>query len=317
MKKLLALLTACVMLLTFLTGCGSSSSSSSASSGSSDASTSSASTSADGDSSSADDNSSDSTSTSGAQIALIVGASDTIDDRGFFQSTYEGIEEFCSENNLTYAYYQPSEDTEDGLIEIIDLAVLNGAEVIVTTGGGFVGLMEDVFAAYPDLYFICNETPFTEPASNSVIYIFQGQESAFIAGVAAVTEGYTDIGIIGGLPIDPVNRPVYGFIQGVNYAAAELGITDINLRMWYCNSLDQSPDAQTYAAAWYQDGVEVIAAFCGGAAISVFAAAEENDGLCIGTDTDQSTVSDCVITSNLKNVKQSTMDGLELWLVGA
>lgn len=253
---------------------------------------------------------------SGAQVALIVGATDTIDDRGFFQSTWEGIQEFSTTNNLTYAYYQPTENTEDALYEVIDLAVLNGAEIIVTTGGGFIGMMENVFAAYPDLYFICNETPFTTPAENSVIYIFQGQESAFIAGVAAVTEGYKEIGVIGGVPIPPVNRPTFGFIQGVNWAAGELGIEDITLKVWYCNSLEQSPDAQTYAASWYQSGTELIAAFCGGAAISVFAGAEANGGLCIGTDTDQSTVSETVITSNLKNVRQSTVDGLQLWLDG-
>lgn len=253
---------------------------------------------------------------SGAQVALIVGAADTIDDRGFFQSTWEGIQEFCTANDLTYTYYQPTENTEDALYEVIDLAALNGAEIIVTTGGGFIGMMENVFAAYPNLYFICNETPFTVPAENSVIYIFQSQESAFIAGVAAVTEGYKEIGIIGGVPIPPVNRPTFGFVQGVNWAAGEQGIDDINLKVWYCNSLEQSPDAQTYAASWFQSGTELIAAFCGGAAISVFAGAEASNGLCIGADTDQSTVSDTVITSNLKEVRQSTVDGLQLWLDG-
>ena len=85
------------------------------------------------------------------------------------KDTAEGIQEFCDANNLTYAYYQPTENTEDALYEVIDLAVLNGAEVVCTTGGGFIGMMENVFAAYPDQYFICNETPFTTPAENSVI----------------------------------------------------------------------------------------------------------------------------------------------------
>lgn len=309
MKKIIAILLACAMMFA-LVACGSSSD---PGAGDSSAPQSSAPAS---NAPSAPDKDTPEPEASGAQVALIVGAADTIDDRGFFQSTWEGIQEFCATNSLTYAYYQPTENTEDALYEVIDLAVLNGAEIIVTTGGGFIGMMENVFAAYPDLYFICNETPFTTPAENSVIYIFQGQESAFIAGVAAVTEGYKEIGVIGGVPIPPVNRPTFGFIQGANWAAGELGIEDINLKVWYCNSLEQSPDAQTYAASWYQDGTELIAAFCGGAAISVFAGAEANGGLCIGTDTDQSSVSETVITSNLKNVRQSTVDGLQLWLDG-
>lgn len=314
MKKILALVLALAMAFA-LAACGGGSSSTP--SASEPASTpSSAADEGDASSAPAEEEEATQPNTGSAQVALIVGATDTIDDRGFFQSTYEGIQEFCDANQLTYTYYQPSENTEDALYEVIDLAVLNGAEVVCTTGGGFIGMMENVFAAYPDVYFICNETPFTTPDTNSIIYTFQAQESAFIAGVAAVYEGYKEIGVIGGVPILPVNRAVYGFVQGVNWAAKELGVDDINLKMWYANSLEQSPDAQAYAASWYQDGTELIAAFCGGAAISVFAAAEANNGLCIGTDVDQSTVSDTVITSNLKNVKQSTIDGLQLWLDG-
>lgn len=308
MKKILALLLAMAMVFS-LAACGSSAGSNNASATPTEAPSAPAEGSAQPDEGTVPNEGK-------AEVALIVGAADTIDDRGFFQSTYEGIEEFCTANNLTYTYYQPSENTEDALYEVIDLAVLNGAKVICSTGGGFIGLMENVFAAYPDLYFICNETPFTTPAKNSVIYIFQAQQSAFLAGVAAVYEGYKELGVIGGVPIPPVNRPCFGFIQGVNWAANELGLTDINVRMWYCGSLEQSPDAQTTAAAWYQDGVELIGCFCGGAAVSIFAAAEANNGLTIGTDVDQSSVSNTVITSNLKNVKQSTVDGLQLWLDG-
>ncbi len=249
----------------------------------------------------------------GAQVALIVSALSNIDDRGFFQSTWEGIQEFCDANGYTCQWYQPSENTEDAVYEIIDLAVLNGAEVICSTGGDFIGMMENIFAAYPDLYFICNETPYTTPAENSIIYIFQAQESGFLAGAALVYEGFTSIGMVGGVAILPVMRAGYGFIQGVNWAAGELGIDGIELRYWYSNSLEASPDTQTYAASWYQSGVEVIAAFCGGGAVSVFAAAEANDGIVVGTDVDQSGESETVISSVLKNVKQSTMDGLQLW----
>ena len=149
----------------------------------------------------------------GAEIALICSAGGgSINDRGFFQSTYEGIQEFCEETGHTYTYYDTAENTIDSLYESIDLAVLNGAKVICTSGGDFVGMMEELYAAYPDLYFICNETPYTTPGENAVIYTFQAQDSAFLAGVAAVVEGYTDIGFVGGIPVLPVMRAGYGFI---------------------------------------------------------------------------------------------------------
>lgn len=251
---------------------------------------------------------------SGAEIALICTAgSGGINDRGFFQSTYEGTQTFCEEYDHTYAYYETSENTIDALYETIDLAVMNGAEVICTSGGDFIGMMEDVYAAYPDLYFICNEVNFTTPGDNAVIYLFEAQQAGFLAGVAAVYEGYTDIGIMCGMQIRPNHLAGFGFVQGVNYAAHELGIEGITVKYWYTNSFEPSADIQAYAAAWYQDGTELIAAFCGGAAPSIWAAAEANNGLCMGCDIDQYYESDVIITSFLKNVNVSTISGLEAW----
>ena len=249
-----------------------------------------------------------------AEIALVCAAgSGGINDRGFFQSTYEGIQSFCEEYNHTYAYYETSENTIDALYETIDLAQMNGAKVICTSGGNFIGMMEDVFAAYPDLYFVCNEIAFTTPGENAVDYLFEAQQAGFLAGVAAVYEGYTDIGIMCGMQIRPNHLAGFGFVQGVNYAAHELGVEGITVKYWYTNSFDPSADIQAYAAGWYQDGTQLIAAFCGGAAPSIWAAAEANDGLCMGCDIDQYYESDVIITSFLKNVNVSTITGLEAW----
>lgn len=304
MKKFLAILLALLMVVA-LAACGNSSSSAGNSS------------TTDSDSSAASGSQEEEAggeSASGAEIALICTAgSGGINDRGFFQSTYEGIQEFCEEYNHTYAYYETSENTIDALYETIDLAVMNGAEVICTSGGDFIGMMEDVYAAYPDLYFICNEVNFTTPGDNAVIYLFEAQQAGFLAGVAAVYEGYTDIGIMCGMQIRPNHLAGFGFVQGVNYAANKLGIEGITVKYWYTNSFEPSADIQAYAAAWYQDGTELIAAFCGGAAPSVWAAAEANDGLCMGCDIDQYYESDVIITSFLKNVNVSTISGLEAW----
>lgn len=256
-------------------------------------------------------------SASGAEIALVCTAgSGGINDRGFFQSTYAGIQEFCEEYGHTYSYYETSENTIDALYETIDLAQMNGAKVICTSGGDFIGMMEDVFAAYPDLYFVCNEISFTTPGENAVDYLFEAQQAGFLAGVAAVYEGYTNIGIMCGMQIRPNHLAGFGFVQGVNYAANELGVDGITVKYWYTNSFEPSADIQAYAAAWYQDGTELIAAFCGGAAPSIWAAAEANGGLCMGCDIDQYYESDVIITSFLKNVNVSTMAGLEAWEKG-
>lgn len=303
MKKILAILLALLMVMA-LAGCGSAGTP--------------ASTGGDSASSSGSGEQSDGgASASGAEIALVCTAgSGGINDRGFFQSTYAGIQEFCEEYGHTYSYYETSENTIDALYETIDLAQMNGAKVICTSGGDFIGMMEDVFAAYPDLYFVCNEISFTTPGENAVDYLFEAQQAGFLAGVAAVYEGYTDIGIMCGMQIRPNHLAGFGFVQGVNYAANKLGVEGITVKYWYTNSFEPSADIQAYAAAWYQDGTELIAAFCGGAAPSIWAAAEANDGLCMGCDIDQYYESDVIITSFLKNVNVSTVAGLEAWEKG-
>lgn len=303
MKKILAILLALLMVMA-LAGCGSTGTP--------------ASTGGDSASSSGSGEQSDGgASASGAEIALVCTAgSGGINDRGFFQSTYAGIQEFCEEYGHTYSYYETSENTIDALYETIDLAQMNGAKVICTSGGDFIGMMEDVFAAYPDLYFVCNEISFTTPGENAVDYLFEAQQAGFLAGVAAVYEGYTNIGIMCGMQIRPNHLAGFGFVQGVNYAANKLGVEGITVKYWYTNSFEPSADIQAYAAAWYQDGTELIAAFCGGAAPSIWAAAEANDGLCMGCDIDQYYESDVIITSFLKNVNVSTVAGLEAWEKG-
>jgi len=301
-RKVLSILLMGVLVITLMAGCGSNA------------------TNADDSNAATSENSDSESSTSSntsAEIALITTAgSGGINDRGFFQSTYEGIQTFCEETGHTYTYYETSDDSEDAFYEAIEMAVLNGAQVICTAGGDFIGMMETVFESYPDITFICNELPYTEAAENAVIYIFKAQEATFLAGIAAVYEGYTDIGVICGKQILPNMRGGYGFMQGVNYAAGELGIEGINLKYWYSNSFETSPDIQSYAAAWYESGTELIAAFCGGSAPSIWAAAESASGFCMGCDIDQYFESDTIITSFLKNVGSTTQDGLKAWEEG-
>lgn len=259
---------------------------------------------------------SDAAEETGAEVCLIMMSEGTIDDRGFYGTTYDGIKKFCEETGHTYTYYNTTEDSEDGLYQAVDMAIQNGAEVICVSGASFIGLMEGVFETYPDTLFICNEIANTEAADNSVMYSYRIQEATFLAGAAAVYEGYDDIGIICGQQIIPNMNGGYGFIQGVNWAAKELGKTDIGLKYWYSNSFVASPDIQTYAASWFESGTQMIAANCGDAVSSVYAAAEATGGKTMSPDTDQHELSESILTSFLKNLEPVTYEALKEWEEG-
>jgi len=253
------------------------------------------------------------TETDTYEVAMITDIG-TIDDKSFNQGTWEGVEEFAMDNGLTYKYYQPTEDSFDGRMEQIDLAVNNGAMVIATPGF----LFEDViFAAqdkYPDVKFILIDgNPHDadwnyETKDNAVGITFAEQEAGYLAGYAAVKEGYTKLGFMGGMAVPAVVRYGYGFVQGANDAAAEMDI-DVEMKYHYTGGFSASPDIQTKAA-----GTEVIFS-CGGAIFdSISAAAESSEADVIGVDVDQSSQSDTVITSAMKGLKEAVVKALDAYL---
>ena len=232
----------------------------------------------------------------------------TIDDKSFNQGTWEGIVAYCEANGVAYNYYQPAIQSNDAYIEKIDQAVVDGAKIIVTPGFLFE---EPIFIAqskYPDVYFLLIDgTPnmaysefFTGPKTVGVTYA--EHESAYLAGYAAVVEGMTKLGFMGGMAVPAVVNFGYGFVQGAEAAAKELGVTDLSINYHYTGGFDATPEAQAMAASWYQGGTECIFA-CGGAVgNSVMAAAEANNGKVIGVDVDQSPESETVITSAMKGL---------------
>ena len=69
----------------------------------------------------------------GYELALITDVG-TIDDKSFNQGSWEGLEAYAKDNNLTCKYYKPNEKSDEACINSINLAVKGGAKVIVTPG---------------------------------------------------------------------------------------------------------------------------------------------------------------------------------------
>ena len=132
----------------------------------------------------------------------------TIDDKSFNQGAWEGLTRYAEENSISYKYYQPQEGTTDSYLETIGLAVEGGAKLIVCPGFLFE---EPVFLAqdeYPDVTFILldgepHSGDYSEYRTNDNVMpiLFQEDEAGFLAGYAAVKEGYTKLGFMGGMAV--------------------------------------------------------------------------------------------------------------------
>lgn len=253
------------------------------------------------------------------EIALITDVG-TIDDKSFNQGAWEGVVAYAEEANKTYKYYKPSEKSDDAYLTSIDLAVKAGAKVIVCPGFLFEVPVFNAQDKYPEVKFIILDgnphsgdwVPVVKDNTLSIFYA--EQEAGFLAGYAAVKDGYKNLGFMGGLAVPAVIRFGYGYIQGAEVAAEELGLDDgaIKVKYTYVGNFDATPENMAKAAAWYNEGTEVIFA-CGGAVgNSVMKAAETAKTKVIGVDVDQSAESETVITSSMKNLTKSVYDALKL-----
>jgi len=265
------------------------------------------------------------------EIALITDVG-TINDKSFNQGAWEGVVEYAEEHNISHEYYQPAEKTTPAYVDAIELAIENGAQIVVTPGFLFENAIWTVQNEYPDVDFILldgsphnvvnwntmetlegsGEPDFTI-ADNVLSIFYAEEESGFLAGYAAVKEGYTDLGFMGGMAVPAVIRFGHGYVQGANQAAVEMGLPDdaISIRYTYLGTFNENATYQTRAATWYNEGLEVIFAAAGAAGNSVMKAAEQNEGLVIGVDVDQSAESDTVITSAKKELAISVYDAIE------
>lgn len=254
----------------------------------------------------------------------------TINDKSFNQGAWEGVEEYAEEHKISYKYYQPDTKSTEDYVESIEVAIENGAKIVVTPGFLFENAIWLVQNEHPEVKFILldgaphnvtdwdtmatvdGSAPNFDIADNVFSIFYAEEESGFLAGYAAVKEGFTKLGFMGGMSVPAVVRFGYGFVQGANYAAAQMADGAITIRYEYLNSF--APDAahQTKAASWYSSGTEVIFVAAGGAGNSVMKAAEGiANKYVIGVDVDQKAESPRVLTSAMKELGNSVYQTLE------
>lgn len=255
--------------------------------------------------------------TTGAYEIAVVTDVGQLMDGGFNQGTYEGVQAYAEANGKTYQYYQPangSDATDNDRVAAMRQAIQNGAKIIVAPGFLQATAMTTVALESPDVKFVfVDGWALTDDAGNALsnvtAIVYKEQESGYLAGYAAVKDGYTKLGgTFGGGGSNPAcNRFAYGYVQGAKDAAEELGVDiEVKISFQYGGSFSASPELATQIGTWYNNGTEVVFS-CGGSMIqSVISAANETDnGKIIGVDTDQSNLSDRVITSAMKGLSAS------------
>ncbi len=245
------------------------------------------------------------------QVAFITDVGH-LKDKSFNQGTYDGVKLYAANNGKSYKYYQPAngnQATDADREAAFDLACKNGAEIVVAAGFMQETALKAAAAKYPDVHFVFIDG-YPIGFDNVAPISFQEEQSGYLAGYAAVMEGYTKLGFMGGGGgSNPAcQRFGYGFAQGAEAAAAVKGVqVELKYSWQYGGSFSASPELQAMATGWYQNGTEVIFA-CGGSMFaSVSAAASAEEAKVVGVDVDQSFESPTVITSAMKGLADATV----------
>jgi basic membrane protein A len=251
------------------------------------------------------------TSADGTYVVAFVTDVGQLKDKSFNEGTWNGAKMYAAENGLTYKYYQPAngdQATDDDRYDAMKAAAEAGAKAIVCAGFMQGTALEKAAKEFTDVKFIFIDG-WPLGLDNVIGVAFQEEQCGYLAGYAAVMDGYEKLGFSGGGGgTNPAcMRYGYGYIQGANDAAAKLGKNvEIKFTWAYGASFSPSAELQTLISGWYETGTEVVFS-CGGSIFSsITAAASANDGAVIGVDVDQSYESKTVITSALKGITEGT-----------
>ncbi len=262
------------------------------------------------------------------KVAMVTDYGD-ITDQSFNQTTYEACKAFADANGVKFTYYKPAGDSDAERVAMIEKAVDEGYNVIVLPGFAFANAIAQSAPNYTDVKFIALDVAEFDLTSagltadkmgNVYSAVYQEELSGYMAGYAAVKLGYTKLGFLGGMAVPAVQRFGYGYVQGIDAAAKELGIT-VDLNYVYGGLFYGTPDFTAVMDTWYQGGTEVVFACGGGIFTSAVEAAVKVDGAkVIGVDVDQAGViagvagmgddKSLTVTSAMKGLYPTTVDTL-------
>ncbi|HPB40092.1 MAG TPA: BMP family ABC transporter substrate-binding protein [Flexilinea sp.] len=267
-------------------------------------------------------------SASDLKIGIVCSAAGQ-NDNGYNQSAIEGAKQVSEELGIDYKVIDATSDVpaaletlaEDGYNLIFSLEY--DFEALIKGVGGNKPIAEQ----YPDTTFVVfNDNPNIDENGNVIhknviSVLFDVHEASFVAGALSVLvnennavlfgEGYhfTDpaktraIGFIGGTNSNGITVFSYGFIQGINYVAQQLGVK-YDYYAKYDAGFSDPATGSTVAGTYYDNGANVVFGCAGNVGDGITSKAKEVGKLAIQVDANKDNQQPgYVLTSVLKNTK--------------
>lgn len=240
----------------------------------------------------------------GETIALVTGASGT--ESGADAMLWQGVQTFASAYGYTATTQTAEGDSSADVETALRTAAESGAKLVICRGDAAATALYRIQENYPDVhYLLFDDEPHNDDYSayktaNLVhCVLFQEEQAGYLAGYAAVIDGYTSLGFVGAREIPGIVRYGTGFLQGAEAAAEQQGET-VNLKFWFADTYDENDAVTQRMADWYNGGVSLIFVSGGTLYKSAAQAAEQTGGKVMAGDTNVTELSDSILASAVK-----------------
>ncbi|MGG0720028.1 BMP family ABC transporter substrate-binding protein [Robertmurraya massiliosenegalensis] len=221
-------------------------------------------------------------------------------DESFNDSAFRGLENARDEFGILFDYREaPDGDLEGALTELVE----EGNDIVIGLGFSVKEAVEKIAAEHPEqLFLLIDETSELE---NVITITFKEQEGSFLVGmIAAMTSETNKIGFIGGVDVPLIHHFRAGFAQGVHYVKP-----DAEVFVDFAGTFDDADLGKQLATTQIQQGADFIYHAAGFTGFGALQAAQDQNVLAAGVDTDQFFVAEkAVVTSMIKKVDQAVYD---------
>jgi len=218
-----------------------------------------------------------------------------VDDGGWNSDCYSGLKMLESEYGAEIAYSE-SVVQADYVSAMLEYAA-NGYNVIIATGNQFTDAVKEIYAQYPDVWFIGINFDFS--ADNVMAYSVDDMQGGFIFGsMAALLTQNKSVGYIGGTEIQSILDGAEGMKKGVAYVDPTVQFSYALTGSWN----DAAKGKELAISQITTSKVDVILGYASACNVGMIEACQEYGAKFIATpganDTNPDTIAGNVIMSN-------------------
>lgn len=226
-----------------------------------------------------------------------------INDESFNQSAWEGLQKAKEDLGIEIKVIESKQKSD----YLPNIETLVDSEMDLIIGVGYV-MAEDIKKQaenYPEQQFAIIDESYEDIPKNLTSILFKENEAAYLTGlIAGKMTKSNQVGFLGGINSEVVNRFEYGYKAGVNDSNK-----DAQVKTQYAGTFGDAAKGKSIANQMYGDGVDVILSAAGGTGLGAIESAKEQNKYAIGVDMDQSKLApENVITSALKKVNVGVYD---------